>query len=147
MGFLADVNLLFALLYAGHSHTSQAIGWLERLGEADRVLLCRVVQMGVLRLLTNPPVMGDEVLTPRQAWSLWDRLGTDPRFAGIDEPPRLESTWRRIDVAARQGGRIETDSYLAAFALSGGFRLVTFDRGFRRYPELDVLILDPPSAS
>jgi hypothetical protein len=35
--------------------TSQATAWLEREAEESRILLCRVVQMGVHRLLTNAP--------------------------------------------------------------------------------------------
>jgi predicted nucleic acid-binding protein len=37
------------------------------------------------------------------------------------------------------------DAYLAAFALGGGLRLVTFDRGFKAYARqgLRLLILSP----
>jgi predicted nucleic acid-binding protein len=33
------------------------------------------------------------------------------------------------------------DAYLAAFALAGGYRLVTTDRGFRQFNGLDVVVL------
>jgi hypothetical protein len=141
MASLADVNVLFALLYAGHAHTSQATAWLEREAEESRILLCRVVQMGVLRLLTNARVMQDEVLSPREAWAVWDSLWTDPRFTRVDEPPRLEGAWRALARDLPRGRCAETDVYLAAFALAGGHRLVTFDRGFRRYTDLDCLVL------
>ena len=36
-----------------------------------------------------------------------------------------------------------TDAYLAAFALSAGLRLVTFDQGFALFPGLDLLLLKP----
>jgi predicted nucleic acid-binding protein len=39
--------------------------------------------------------------------------------------------------------RLWTDAYLAAFALAGGHRLVTFDQGFLRFPGLEVLRLFP----
>lgn len=141
MGFLADVNVLFALLYAGHSHAAQAAAWLEGARDVDRILLCRVAQMGVLRLLTHRQVMQDEVLSPQEAWTHWDSLGTDPRFGWVDEPPRLEGGWRRVTGDLPPGHRVETDSYLAAFALAGGHRLVTFDRGFRRFAGLDCVVL------
>jgi predicted nucleic acid-binding protein len=35
------------------------------------------------------------------------------------------------------------DAYLAAFAKCAGFRLVTFDQGFTRFPGLDTLLLTP----
>lgn len=140
MGSLVDINVLFALLYAGHAHTSQAAAWLER-EEDGRILLCRVVQMGVLRLLTNAQLMRDEVLSPREAWSVWDTLWTDPRFTRVGEPPGLEGAWRAVARDLPRGRSADTDSYLAAFALAGGYRLVTFDRGFRGYRGVDCLIL------
>ena len=39
--------------------------------------------------------------------------------------------------------RLWTDAYLAAFALAGGHRLVTFDQDFLRFPGLEVLRLSP----
>lgn len=143
MASLADVNVLFALLYAGHSHAPQAVAWLEREGDAARILFCRVVQMGVLRLLTNRQVMQDEVLTPQEAWAYWDSLAADQRFSLVDEPPKLETIWREMAIDMPRDRCVETDTYLAAFALAGGHRLITFDRGFRRFDALDSLILEP----
>ena len=39
-----------------------------------------------------------------------------------------------------------TDAYLAAFAKCAELRLVTFDKGFTRFPGLDALILAPDAA-
>lgn len=142
MAFLVDVNLVFPLLYAGHEHSAGASRWLERQAEEQQVLLCRIVQMGTLRLLTNARLMKDEALSPQEAWEVWDSLWTDPRFARVDEPPRLEGTWRALARDLPRGRCADTDSYLAAFALAGGHRLVTFDRGFRRFGDLDCLILE-----
>ena len=33
------------------------------------------------------------------------------------------------------------DAYLAAFALMGGLQLVTIDKGFRQFKDLDLLVL------
>lgn len=142
MALLVDVNVVFPLLYAGHEHSARASRWLEREAKERQVLLCRIVQMGTLRLLTNARLMKDESLSPHEAWEVWDSLWTDPRFARVDEPPRLERTWRALARDLPRGGSADTDSYLAAFALAGGYRLVTFDRGFRRFGDLDCLILE-----
>lgn len=141
MGSLADVNVLFALIYAAHAHGPRATAWLEGEVEEGGILLCRVVQMGVFRLLTNARLMKDEVLSPREAWAVWDSLWKDPRFARVDEPPRLEGAWRALVRDLPRGRCADTDSYLAAFALAGGYRLVTFDRGFGDYEDLDCVIL------
>ena len=39
--------------------------------------------------------------------------------------------------------RTWTDSYLAAFAMTEGARLISFDTDFQRYPDLDLLPLEP----
>jgi predicted nucleic acid-binding protein len=46
-------------------------------------------------------------------------------------------------------GRHWTDAYLAAFATAGGYRLVSFDAGFARYPGLAWLHLrsEPPASA
>ncbi len=36
-----------------------------------------------------------------------------------------------------------TDAYPAAFAKSAEMRIVTFDAGFSRFKDLDVLVLNP----
>ena len=53
---LPDVNVLLALVAAGHTHHASAHGWFET-QEPDSVGICRVTQMGLLRLLTNPKVL------------------------------------------------------------------------------------------
>ena len=43
--------------------------------------------------------------------------------------------------------RLWTDAYLAAFARSAGWRLVTFDADFSRFEGLNVLRLHPDSVA
>ena len=38
--------------------------------------------------------------------------------------------------------RLWTDAYIAAFAMKGAWRVVTFDQDFKRFDELQVLLLD-----
>lgn len=142
MACLADVNFLVALLHARHSASKRAAAWLEEQDGPGSVLLCRVVQMGVLRILTNPAWLKEDVLSARVVWDAWDLLLTDDRFARVDEAPGLEKRWRRLTAEFPAGRCAETDTYLAAFARAGGHGLVTFDRGFRRFEGLDATILE-----
>jgi hypothetical protein len=59
----------------------------------------------------------------------------------------VASTWTRptwsgdrrsLTPALPRGLTVETDTYLAAFAIAGAHRLATFDRDSRRFPELDL---------
>jgi toxin-antitoxin system PIN domain toxin len=138
--FLADVNVLIALLHAEHPHSLRANAWLDRLSSPDLVGLCRITQMGLLRLMTNSRWLKSEAREADEVWSGWGALLADGRFRFLDEPSSLEREWRRLTAGLARGRMVETDSYLAAFAISAGIPIVTFDRGFERWPRLRVEI-------
>ena len=54
---LPDVNVWIALAAEGHIHHVPAREWFAAQPDAS-VAFCRITQMGLLRLLTNPNVMG-----------------------------------------------------------------------------------------
>ena len=56
MPMLCDVNLLLALVTDRYAHHDAAVRWFDTLAAGDAVV-CRIVQMGLLRLLNNPSVM------------------------------------------------------------------------------------------
>ncbi|MBI2058814.1 MAG: PIN domain-containing protein [Nitrospirae bacterium] len=141
MAALCDVNVLVALLHARHVHSARAVSWLSTQEETGSVLVCRVVQMGALRVLTNRSWLKEEVLSAEQFWTGWDKLLGDDRFAMLAEPELLEEAWRRVTVRIPKGQAVETDAYLAALALSTSHRVVTLDRGFRRFPDLQIEFL------
>lgn len=141
MASLVDVNVLLAILHERHAFSARALAWLDGKDSVGTVRICRVVQMGVLRLLTRPSIMKEDVLTPAEFWNGWTQLMGDDRFAMVDEPSGLEPVWRALTVALPDGQCAETDAYLAAFAQAGDYRVTTFDKGFKRYPDLDLELL------
>ena len=73
---LPDVNVLLALSAEGHIHHKPARSWFY--GQiANSIVICRVTQMGLLRLLTNPKVLGRGVRSIRQAWDIQHALEAD----------------------------------------------------------------------
>ena len=110
--------------------------------EADELALCRVTQMGLLRLLTNAAITKDDVLTRRQAWEILEQLMEDTRVRMLREPAGLEQIWKAFSRREDRSHLLWTDDYLAAFAQAGNDELVTFDRAFsRRYPSVKVVLL------
>lgn len=103
--------------------------------------MCRVVQSGFLRLASNPALFGDEALTLSEAWVCYDRLIEDTRFEFSLEPLGLEHFWRRLTLGSTYSPKVWTDRYLAAFAIAGERRVVTFDGGFVSVPELEAVVL------
>jgi toxin-antitoxin system PIN domain toxin len=142
LAYLTDANFLIALLHARHTLSGRAVAWLDSHEEPASLLLCRVAQMAALRVLTNPGWLKDEALPAAAVWNAWDLLLTDLRFVQVREPVRLEEEWRALTRPFPPGRCAETDCYFVAFARAGGYRLLTFDRGFRKFDGLDLEILE-----
>lgn len=106
-------------------------------------ILCRVAQLGLLRLLNNPVVLQEEVLDTASCWSVWHRLLEDERFRfTLEEPADLDAAFERFTTGQAFSPRLWTDAYLAAYAHAAGFLLVTFDKGFRSFPGLNCDVLE-----
>src|SRR5580692_5519496 len=113
MIFFPDVNVWVALVVAEHTHAGQARLWAER-AKTDEFAFSRITQMGLLRLLTNSHVMGADVLSARDAWSVFDRLTNERNIFFAAEPPGLDSVWRELTPSSRPGPNFWADAYLAA---------------------------------
>lgn len=125
MRALLDVNVLVALLDAGHLHHRRATDWLAantRAGWAS----CPLTQNGCLRILSLASYPNSQPLarvvqqlgaaTLHRSHVFW------PDSVSLLEAGRLR--WDRV-LTSRQ----ITDAYLLALAVEQGGRLVTFDRG------------------
>ncbi len=137
---LPDINVWVALASDRHVHHQRASDWFASVGEAGAAF-CRVTQMGFLRLLTNSHVMGDDVLSERKAWTVYEQLRRDSRVVFCLEPPDIEAVWKQLTQSAQPATRFWTDAYTAALALLHNYRVVSFDKGFGRIAELDSTIL------
>lgn len=134
---LLDVNVWLAASWDDHIHYEKASDWFR--AQSGDLVMCRITQMGLLRLLSNPKTMGPDVLSRAEAWVTLDRLRADDRVRWASEPPNLEQVWRVISARQDNSHRLWTDDYLAAFAHAAELSLVTLDRGFAsRYPSLTV---------
>ena len=142
---LCDSNVWLALVLSQHQHHRAALDWIGTIDVPGAVCFCRATQQSLLRLLTTAAVMrvyGNSPLTNRQAWRLYELLPTDDRIVlRADEPTRLESRWKGLAVRDQASPKVWMDTYLAGFALAGGYGLVTTDTAFRAFPGLDFTLL------
>ena len=137
---LLDVNVWLAAVWARHAKHPVAKRWVD--DQDDELAFCRITEMGLLRLTTNPAVTGNDALTRRQAWDVLLRLQSDPRVRFLPEPAGLAPLWMAFSKRDDRSHLVWTDDYLAAFAQAAGLELVTFDKGMRaRYPSVDVVSL------
>jgi uncharacterized protein len=137
---LPDINVWVALASDQHVHHLRARNWFRGTAEGGAAF-CRVTQMGFLRLLTNVRVMADDVLSQRQAWSVYEQLARDQRVIFALEPPNIEPVWKKLTQSMFAMTGLWTDTYIAALALLHNFRVVSFDKGFGKIDGLDSTIL------
>ena len=85
--------------------------------------------------------MGKQVLSPAAAWRKRGEFLVLPEVTLLADPPGLDQQLDTFCNLGRSSPNLWTDAYLAAFAASGGLRLVSFDQGFSRFSGLELLIL------
>lgn len=145
---LCDTNVWLALALSGHTHHHAARAWLDTIDEPAAIHFCRATQQSLLRLLTNRAVLGaygNRPLTNAEAWSAYAALLADDRIAmTATEPSGLEDKWRTFSLRDSASSKVWMDAYLAAFAFTGGFELVTTDTDFRHYEDVKVRLLTLP---
>jgi predicted nucleic acid-binding protein len=95
-----------------------------------------MTQQGFLRLASNVKVFPKDAVSLTDAWKLFDRILTDLRIGFAGEPAGIETQWRSYSQGGTFSPNVWNDAYLAAFAMSGGYELVSFDKGFARYAGL-----------
>lgn len=138
---LLDLNVWLALSASEHPfHPRARQYWREEAG--DRLVFCRVTMLGFLRLTTNATAMGGQPLTAREAWAAyvtWRRLDYVSLAPEPDGCEALLADWGEREIVPP---RLWTDAYIAAFAMKGAYRVVTFDQDFKRFDGLEVLLLD-----
>jgi uncharacterized protein len=137
---LVDVGVWLAAVWGRHVHNPAAADWFGQ--ETDGIAFCRVTQMGLLRLLSNPAIMGEDAIERSQAWRTYDQLWADERVVWADEPVELDAVWRAISARDDKSHKLWTDDYLAAFAQASDAVLITLDRKVpSRYPSVRVELL------
>jgi hypothetical protein len=134
------VGVWLAAVRWRHVHQPVAAEWFGR--ETDDIAFCRVTQMGLVRLLSNPAIMGDDAIDRSQAWRVYDQLWADERVRWADEPVELDAVWRAISARDDKSHKLWTDDYLASFAQASDATLITLDRKVAsRYPSVRVEVL------
>jgi toxin-antitoxin system PIN domain toxin len=131
----SDLNVWLALSVSGHPHNGAALNWLQQLPGDSTLIFSRYTQLGLLRLLTNTAVMGDETLTLRKAWAVYDRWLQDPRVEFYPEPRNVDFAFRNATepFAAKAATKWVGDCWLLAYAEACNAQLVTFDRALHNF--------------
>lgn len=140
-GDLLDLNVWLALVVADHPHHAAVRHYWDQQQATPalgpRVWFCRSTMLGLVRLLTQPKLMGDGVLGLPQAQAIYQQLrqADGVGFVGDTESAdALLARWVAPLGQAPLPARLWTDAWLAASAEAAGLRLVSFDADFARFP-------------
>ncbi len=137
---LPDLNVWLALASPTHQHHSSAVKYWEEQA-SQQVLFCTVTALGLVRLVIQPKLMGDAVLTAAEASALLETFVQQP---GVSHAQPSSEGWDVFHGLMRQpeiSPRLCTDAHLAALAITNQWRLVSFDRDFQSFPGLNLLQL------
>jgi toxin-antitoxin system PIN domain toxin len=111
-------------------------------------VFCRSTQQSFLRLASTPALLeayGAEGLTNRDALVALEALLALPQVCEREDPPGVLPRWRRLASRDTAAPKVWLDAYLAAFAITGGLRLVSLDHDFKSFAAqgLDLVLLNP----
>jgi uncharacterized protein len=135
-----DINVWLAIVVERHVFNGPASAWWNQ-DQSDAIVFCRFTQLGLLRHLTNAATMKGSPLTNRQAWKILETLQTDARVRFFPEWPALDGLLKSYSDVNQAATNVWGDAYLAAYAAVNEATLVTFDKGFAKYP-VKTLILE-----
>jgi uncharacterized protein len=79
-------------------------------------------------------------LANREAWRIFETLQTDARVCFLPEWPALDALLKRYSDVNQAATNRWGDAYLAAYAAVNGATLVTFDKGFAKYPVKSIIL-------
>lgn len=141
---LADSNVWLALALSKHEFHAATVSWLADCKPPETAAFCRSTQQSFLRLLTTTAVLapyGLPPLTNKAAWQMYEGFLGDERILWAPEPVGVETRWNKLAAKSQASPKLWMEAYLAAFAMAGGYQLVTTDNAFRQFKGLDLLLL------
>ena len=138
---LPDNNILINAIRSEAEYHRVAKDWLEdALNHGHPLRLFPMVEVGFFRLVTHPKIFAAP--TPlAEARSFLETLCSAACVEIAPWTPACRERWSSLcgDMGLR--GNDCNDAMLAAVAIERGLRLVTFDKGFKRFPGLRLYLL------
>lgn len=135
-GSLLDTNVWLAAVFTTHPFHRAAQKNLQQATPAEPAVFCRSTQQSFLRLASTPTLLkayGATGLTNIDALVALGALLALPQVCEREEPPGTPALWHRLASHNTASPKVWMDAYLAAFAISGGLRMVSLDQDFKNF--------------
>lgn len=138
---LLDNNILINAFRPDAPQHLRAKEWLEATLETSRsVRLFPTVEAGFLRIVTNSRIFSPPS-SKEEASAFLSTLGNHSCVETVLWTSSIREYWFKLCLDLNLSANDCNDAMLAALALEKGLRLVTFDKGFERFPGLELLLL------
>jgi uncharacterized protein len=138
---IPDNNVLINAFRPDAEHHRVAKQWLEgSLNGAIPIRLFPTVETGFLRVVTHPKIYSPPT-SFHEAWQFLCVVCSSPMVEICPWTSSARERWGELCTGLGLCGNDCNDAMLAATALDRGLRVVTFDKGFRRFPDLPLLLL------
>jgi hypothetical protein len=136
---LLDVNVVLALHRGDHPEHDVVRAWFDQIvGQADRFTVPSTVWASVVRLATHRRVF--EAPSPVVEVFRFARAVVElPNHVHLASGPQHLERFEDLCRAGDATGDLVPDAQLAALAVDQGASIVTFDRDFLRFEDLDVV--------
>ena len=137
---VVDVNVLLAAFRADHVHHEMSRTWLERaLSGSDSIVVPDLAWVGFLRLVTNTHIF-EVPSTPTEAFEFVDAVCAAGAYISVPGLSDGLTAFRDTALEADAWGNLMPDAYLASIALSHAAPIASFDRDFRRFDGLAIIV-------
>ncbi len=136
---LPDVNVLVYAFREEAVNHDRYKRWLEGVLVAEEVAVVDHCLVGFVRVVTNSRIFSEPAPTAL-AMEFVERVRGSARARGTSATSAtwtIMTDWARLDSGVR--GNLVPDSYLAALAVTHGASIATNDRGFARFPGVDLI--------
>ena len=136
---LVDANVLLYAYDSESPYQEAAKRWLEaELSSGRSVRFALVTLLAFVRIASDRRIFS-RPLTPAEACSRIEAWLALPNARVLQPGPRTWTLLSELCVSGQAKGAMVMDAHLAALALEHGASIVTTDRDFTRFPDVDLV--------
>jgi toxin-antitoxin system PIN domain toxin len=137
---IVDVNVLLAAHLTEHVHHDRALRWLTAaMSRPGEVVIPDLVWVGFLRIATNRRIF-ESPSTIAAAAEFAQAVASAPGARSLPGHVDGITSFLEFCVSTGASANLIPDTYLASIARSIACPIATFDRDFRRFDGLEVVV-------
>jgi toxin-antitoxin system PIN domain toxin len=133
--FVLDVNILIYTFDTSSTHHQKCYAWLTKTLQSAQVRAPNIVLSGFLRIVTNTKIFPNTDTT--SAWDFVESLESHRNFEVLPSSVQHWLRFKQLCQTMNLSGNDFSDAFIAAFALEYNATLVSADKDFARFQNLN----------